>query len=85
VVVVILAAIGITLALSSSTGTYSVGSCVRQSGDKAEKVDCTSAGAYTIVAKVDKASACPDANQPYVVLHQKTGAPDQYLCLKPAH
>jgi hypothetical protein len=84
VVLVVLAAVGITLALSSGSNTYSVGSCVKQSGDTAQKVDCSSAGAYSIVAKVDRQSACPDPNQPFVVLH-RAGTANQVLCLKPAH
>lgn len=84
VALVVLAAVGITLLLSSGSNSYPVGSCVKQSGDKAEKVDCAATGAYSIVAKVDKQSACPDPNQPFVVLH-RSGTPNQVLCLKPAH
>src|SRR5581483_8429380 len=82
--VVILAAVGITLLLSSGNNSYPVGSCVKQSGDNAVKVGCSESGAYSIVSKVDKQSACPDPNQPFVVLH-RAGTPNQVLCLKPAH
>ncbi|GIH13298.1 LppU/SCO3897 family protein [Rugosimonospora africana] len=67
----------------SSTNDYTVGSCVKESGTKATKANCTDSGAYSIVNKVDAASKCTDQTQPYVILH-RSGSADQVLCLKPA-
>jgi hypothetical protein len=86
VVVLVLAAVGVTYFLSSQSSgtTYAVGSCVQKSGDKAVGVACSASGAYQILSRVDAPSKCPDPAQPYVVLQEK-GKPDQVLCLKPAH
>jgi collagen type III alpha len=83
VVVVAAVAIGVTMALSKGGSNYAVGSCVKQSGDKAKSVSCTESGAYKILNKTDAASKCADQSQPYVVL-QRSGSADQVLCLKPA-
>ena len=82
VLLVVLVAVGITLALSGGGNSYPVGACVKQSGGTAVKVSCGTSGAYKIVKKVNNQSACADANQPFVVLH-RSGTPDQVLCLAP--
>jgi hypothetical protein len=87
VVVVILGAVGAYLAFSGGGGgssNYSVGSCVKHSGDQATSVDCSASDAYKITSTVDSPTKCPDQSQPYVIL-QRSGAADQVLCLKPAH
>jgi hypothetical protein len=85
-VVLALAGVGVTWALSktSSGSSFAVNSCVKKSGDNAVAVDCSTAGAYQIISKVDSVEKCPDKGQPYVVL-EESGRPDQVLCLKPAH
>jgi hypothetical protein len=86
VVVLALAGTGVTWALSkkSSGSSFAVNSCVKKSDNKAVAVDCSTAGAYQIVSKVDGVEKCPDKGQPYVIL-QESGRPDQVLCLKPTH
>jgi hypothetical protein len=85
VVLVALAAVAIVVAMSGgSKNDYPLGSCVKQSGDKAASVACTDATAYSIVNKVDAPTKCADQTQPYVVL-QRSGVADEVLCLKPAH
>jgi hypothetical protein len=84
VVVVALAAVGITLMLNTGGKSFPVGSCVKQQGTKATKVDCSSSDAYSIVSRVNDRSLCPDTKQPFVVLH-RPGDANQVLCLKPAH
>jgi hypothetical protein len=66
----------------SVSPTFSVNSCVRQSGGKAVPVSCSTSGAYRIVAKVDAVNKCPEANQPFVFVSE-SGKPNQVLCLKP--
>jgi flagellar basal body-associated protein FliL len=85
VVLVALAAVAIVASMSGGkSGNYPVGSCVKQSGDKATSVSCSESGAYTVVSNVDSPSKCSDQGQPYVLLQQH-GVADQVLCLKPAH
>jgi collagen type III alpha len=85
VVIVALAAVAVVAAMSGNKGgDYAVGSCVKQSGDKATSVACSENGAYSVVNKVDSPSKCADQTQPYVVL-QRSGVADEVLCLKPAH
>jgi hypothetical protein len=85
VVIVALAAVAVVAAMSGNkNGGYAVGSCVKQSGDKATSVACSDSGAYSVVNKVDSPAKCADQTQPYVVL-QRSGVADEVLCLKPAH
>jgi hypothetical protein len=74
---------GIWLASSSGNPSFDVGSCVKQSGTKADAVDCAEAGAFQIVSKVANESECPDRNQPAAILPDGEGR-EKVLCLKPA-
>ena len=85
VVIIALAAVAVVVSMSGNKASdYAVGSCVKQSGDKAASVSCSDAGAYSIVTKTDSPTKCADQTQPYVVL-QRSGSADEVLCLKPAH
>ncbi|MGC4855998.1 LppU/SCO3897 family protein [Micromonospora sp. DT4] len=59
-----------------------VGTCVKQVGQGASAVNCTEAGAFTIVSKVDAKDKCADPAQPHVVLPGE--GTNRVLCLKPA-
>jgi hypothetical protein len=85
VVIIALAAVALVVSMSGAKSSdYAVGSCVKQSGDKATSTSCSDAGSYSIVTKTDSPTKCTDQTQPYVVL-QRTGSADEVLCLKPAH
>jgi hypothetical protein len=85
VVIIALAAVAVVVSMSGGkSGDYAVGSCVKQSGDKAASVSCSDSAAYSIVTKTDSPTKCADQTQPYVVL-QRSGSADEVLCLKPAH
>jgi hypothetical protein len=85
VVIIALAAIAVVVSMSGNKSSdYAVGSCVKQSGDKAASVSCSDSGAYSVVSKTDSPTKCADQTQPYVVL-QRSGSADEVLCLKPAH
>jgi hypothetical protein len=62
---------------------FDVGSCVKQSGTRAEAADCGDVGAFEVVSKVANESECPDPNQPAAILPDNEGR-DRVLCLKPA-
>jgi hypothetical protein len=75
---------GIVVALNhAGDTTFAVNSCVKQSGDRAVKANCSDSGAFTVVSKVDRQESCADPNQPFIVLQHK-GSKDQVLCLRPA-
>jgi hypothetical protein len=83
-VVLAVAGVVLTVALSGSkSGSFAVGSCVKQSGSKATAVKCSEPGAYTVVSKVDRQDKCPDPGQPFVVVHHP-GGKDDFFCLRPA-
>jgi hypothetical protein len=84
-VVVLLAVIGLTAYMwprTSGGPEFAVNSCVKQVDNTAEAVDCTAAGAFTIVSRVDNKDLCPDAKQPYVELSE---GDNPILCLAPAN
>nr|BFE64205.1 hypothetical protein GCM10020063_087310 [Dactylosporangium thailandense] len=84
VFLVAVAGTAIIVKISGAGGTsFAVNSCVKQDGDSATGVDCSSKDAFKIVSKVDKPESCSDASQPYIVLQHK-GEKDQVLCLRPA-
>jgi len=86
VVVFLLAVAGpaIVVAISNAGSTnFAVNSCVKQDGDGAKSADCSDAGSFRIVSKVEKPESCSDASQPYIVLEKK-GQKEQVLCLRPA-
>lgn len=56
--------------------TYDVGSCVQESGGKADPVSCSDPDAYQILSKQHDRSQCSDPNQPYATLNGSV------LCLK---
>jgi hypothetical protein len=56
--------------------TYDVGSCVQESGGKADPVACSDPDAYQIISKQHDHSQCPDPNQPYATRNGTV------LCLK---
>jgi hypothetical protein len=82
-VLVLVAAVGVVAmnALSSSS-SFAVGSCVKQSGKEAKQVDCDEDGAFTVVSKETKREDCADASQPHVLI--KRGGKNEVLCLAPA-
>ena len=84
-VVVLLAVIGLTAYMWPRTNggpQFAVNSCVKQIDNTAEAVDCTAAGAYRVVSRVDNRDLCPDAKQPYVELSE---GDNPILCLAPAN
>ncbi len=84
VVIIALAAVAVVVSMSGNKASdYPVGSCVKQSGDKAASASCSDSGAYSVVTKTDSPTKCADQTQPYVVL-QRSGSADEVLCLKPA-
>jgi hypothetical protein len=78
-----LAATGITIALNRTATSFSVDSCVKRKGEDAVKASCDDSAAYKVVSKVDKKESCPDQNQPFVIVTGSDGK-DQVLCLRPA-
>ncbi|HZN20654.1 MAG TPA: hypothetical protein VFB84_21085 [Micromonosporaceae bacterium] len=69
--------------LGSDSDEFAVSSCVKESGRRTGvPARCTDAGAFVIVAKVDRVKDCPDANQPYLELAEDGRT--QVLCLAPA-
>jgi hypothetical protein len=82
-VLVLVAAVGVVAmnALSSSS-SFAVGSCVKQSGKEARQVGCDEDGAFTVVSKETKREACADPSQPYVLIER--GGKKEVLCLAPA-
>jgi hypothetical protein len=84
--VLVVGALGVTFLLqqlrgSAESTTYQVGECVVQSGDAAQRADCTDPGAYEIVAQVDNDDDCDDPTQPTI---EVAGPPAQFYCLAPA-
>lgn len=82
VLVLVIAGIAIAALGSGGGSQFEVGSCVKQAGDQAKPVSCSTQGSYTIVSKVDSQDKCPDKGQPFAILQRK-GSSDQVLCLKP--
>jgi hypothetical protein len=78
VLVVVLGVLALSYTASPTPPAYKVGSCVQESGGKAEEIACSESGAYQIVSKVSDHTKCPDPAQPYA-----TVSGDSVLCLKP--
>jgi hypothetical protein len=89
IVVVVLAVVGIGafvgISLLTKGGTqFDVGQCVQPQGaDGAVVVDCSTPGAYKVVASVNNQNDCTDATQPWLEVPNATGG-KSYRCLEPA-
>jgi hypothetical protein len=81
VAVLVLAALGVTWAMSGGSNDFAVDSCVKKSGKNAVETACSGPDVYKIVSRVDSETKCPDQSQPHVTLLEN-GKPDQVLCLK---
>lgn len=86
--VVLLALLGVGAYLAfnkvgNDSDPFTINSCVKESDRKTGvAARCTDAGAFVIVAKVDRAQDCPDPNQPFLEL--TVDSRTQVLCLAPA-
>jgi len=78
VLVIVLGVLALSYTASPNPPSYKVGSCVQESGGKAEEVACSDSGAYQIVSKVSDHTQCPDPAQPYATIPGGS-----ILCLKP--
>jgi hypothetical protein len=85
VVVLAVAGIGAFIGISAlSNGTkFEKGQCVQRQGDSAVVVDCSTPGAYRVVAVVNSQNDCTDASQPWLEIPNATGG--SYRCLEPAN
>jgi hypothetical protein len=80
---VLIGAVGyVAMNALSSSSSFAVGSCVKQSGKEARQVDCGEEGAFTVVSKETKREDCADPAQPYVLIER--GGKKEVLCLAPA-
>jgi hypothetical protein len=70
--------------LTNQTSAFTVGACVKQDGSAGVIVDCSTSGAFRITSIEDSVTACPDANQPSLVLTGGVGGSRKYACLAPA-
>jgi hypothetical protein len=85
VAIVLVVAIGgyVGWSLTTRGSEFVEGACVKQSGNDAVVVDCSTTGAYRITKIADNEADCTDANQPTVVLTGPIGN-RRYACLAPA-
>lgn len=65
---------------NSETSDFSVGDCIKKSGDDVIAAACGSADAFIIASIVDTKDKCADKNKPYVINQTKSGQ-SQVLCL----
>jgi hypothetical protein len=89
IIVVVLGVVGIGafvgISLLTKGGTqYDVGQCVQPQGGGAAVVDCSTPGAYKVVASVNSQNDCTDATQPWLEVPDATGG-KSYRCLEPAN
>lgn len=70
--------------LTNQSSAFTVGACVKEDGGRGVVVDCSTSGAFRITSIEDSASACPDPNQPSLLLTGGVGGSRKYACLAPA-
>jgi hypothetical protein len=88
VAVVLIVLIGAGIAVKAllndnTTPKFAVGSCVKQSGSRAEQVDCSTAGAFRVVSRETRREDCADQSMPVVRINS-SGGKEGVLCLEPA-
>jgi hypothetical protein len=85
VAVVLVVAVGgyVGWSLTTRGSEFVEGACVKQSGNDAVVVDCSTEGAFKITTISDNEAGCTDPNQPTVVLTGPMGN-RRYACLAPA-